>query len=243
MEKELESQCALCSAEKRLCQSKEGSGPKFCPTKNKEEEIKAALEKYGDPETMRFAKAASLQEAECYIGREADPFILHPTKTRVEETLEFARKMGYRKLGVAFCGGLFTEGRTFVQILEKHGFEVVSVCCKVGSVPKEFLGLADDEKIRVGRYETMCNPITQAEILNQAKTDFNILMGLCVGHDSLFLKHSKALSTVLVTKDRVLGHNPVAALYGVKVYFQRLVKPDKEAQGTGQRAQGKKAKG
>jgi uncharacterized metal-binding protein len=151
--------------------------------------------------------------------------------------------MGYRKLGVAFCGGLFTEGRTFVQILEKHGFEVVSVCCKVGSVPKEFLGLADDEKIRVGRYETMCNPITQAEILNQAKTDFNILIGLCVGHDSLFLKHSKALSTVLVTKDRVLGHNPVAALYGVKVYFQRLVKPDKEAQGTGQRAQGKKAKG
>jgi uncharacterized metal-binding protein len=89
----------------------------------------------------------------------------------------------------------------------------------------------------------MCNPITQAEILNQAKTDFNILMGLCVGHDSLFLKHSKALSTVLVTKDRVLGHNPVAALYGVKVYFQRLIKPDKEAQGTGQRAQGKKTKG
>lgn len=29
----------------------------------------------------------------------------------------------------------------------------------------------------------------------------------------------------------------------VKVYFQRLAKPDKEAQGTGQRAQGKKAKG
>jgi hypothetical protein len=32
------------------------------------------------------------------------------------------------------------------------------------------------------------------------------------------------LSTVLVAKDRVLGHNPVAALYGVKVYFQRLIK-------------------
>jgi uncharacterized metal-binding protein len=215
----------LCSAEKRLCQSREGSGPKFCPTKNKETEARVALEKYRDPETMRFARAASLQEAECYVRREEDPFILRPTKTRVEETIEFARKMGYRKLGVAFCAGLFTEGRTFVQILEKHGFEVVSVCCKVGAVPKEFLGLAEHEKVKVGKYDTMCNPITQAEILNQAGTEFNILVGLCVGHDSLFLKHSQALVTVLVAKDRVLGHNPVAALYGAKVYFQRLMNP------------------
>ena len=227
MEIDLEAQCALCGAEKRRCQSKEGSGPKFCPTKSKEEELKASLEKYGDPETMRFARAASLQEAECYVRREEDPFILRPTKTRVEETIEFAKKMGYRRLGVAFCAGLFSEGRTFVQILEKYGFEVVSVCCKVGAVPKEFLGLAEGEKIRVGKYETMCNPIAQAEILNKAGTDFNILVGLCVGHDSLFLKHAQAMTTVLVVKDRVTGHNPAAALYGVKVYFQRLMNPEK----------------
>jgi len=225
VEKELEARCVLCSAEKRLCQSREGSGPKFCPTKNKETEARVALEKYRDPEILRFARAASLQEAECYVRREEDPFVLRPTKTRVEETVEFAKKMGYRKLGVAFCAGLFSEGRTLVQILEKHGFEVVSVCCKVGSVPKEFLGLAEQEKVKVGKYDIMCNPITQAEILNQAGTEFNILVGLCVGHDSLFLKHSKALVTVLVTKDRVLGHNPVAALHGVKVYFQRLMNP------------------
>jgi uncharacterized metal-binding protein len=232
MEKELEAQCAFCRVEKRICHSREGSGPQFCPTKNQEAEIKAGLKKYGDPETMRFAKAASLQEAECYAGRDDEPFILRPTKTRVEETMEFARKMGYRKLGVAFCGGLFTEARTFVTILEKHGFEVASVCCKVGSIPKEFLGLADDQKIRAGKYETMCNPLTQAEILNQAETDFNILVGLCVGHDSLFLKHSRAPATVLVTKDRVLGHNPVAALYGVKIYFQKLMNPGRRVQGS-----------
>ncbi len=242
MEKELEAQCALCNAEKRICQSKEGSGPKFCPTKNKEEVLRAALEKYSDPEILRFAKVSSLQEAECYVRREEDPFVLRPTKTRVEETIEFAKKMGYRKLGLAFCGGLFIEAKTFVNILGKHGFDVVSVCCKVGSVAKEFLGLSDQEKIRVGKYETMCNPITQAEILNEAGTDFNILIGLCVGHDSLFLKHSKALASVLVTKDRVMGHNPVAALYGAKVYFQRLMNADKEAQGAGQGEPGKKAK-
>ncbi|MDP3040255.1 MAG: DUF1847 domain-containing protein, partial [Deltaproteobacteria bacterium] len=142
-----------------------------------------------------------------------------------EEIIEFAQRMNFRKLGVAFCSGLFSEGNTLVRILEIHGFEVVSVCCKVGGVPKEFLGLRDDEKVRVGTNETMCNPITQAEIMNEAGTDFNILVGLCVGHDALFLKNANALTTVLVAKDRVLGHNPVAALYGAKGYFQRLMNP------------------
>lgn len=71
----------------------------------------------------------------------------------------------------------------------------------------------------------MCNPITQAEILNDAGTEFNVLVGLCVGHDALFLKHAKALNTVLVVKDRMLGHNSVAALYGIKGYFYRLMNP------------------
>ena len=221
----IKSECVLCNVEVRLCRSKEGTGPKFCPTKNKGKELQKGLEKYQDQETMRFAQNASLQEAECYMGREEKPFVRRPSKTRVEEVIEFARKMNYRKLGVAFCGGLFSEGKTFVSILEKHGFEVVSVCCKVGGVPKEFLGIRDDQKVRVGSYETMCNPITQAEVLNAAETDFNVLIGLCVGHDALFLKNANALTTVLVAKDRVLGHNPVAALYGVRGYFQRLMNP------------------
>jgi len=222
---EIKSECVLCSVEVRLCRSKEGTGPKFCPTKTKGKELKKALKKYQDRDTMRFAQNASLQEAECYMGREEKPFVRKPGKTRVEEVIEFARKMNYRKLGVAFCGGLFSEGKTFVNILEKHGFEVVSVCCKVGGVPKEFLGIRDDQKVRIGNYETMCNPITQAEVLNAAETDFNVLIGLCVGHDALFLKNADALTTVLVAKDRVLGHNPVAALYGARGYFQRLMNP------------------
>ena len=225
MEKELMPECALCNVEVKLCRSKEGSGPKFCPTKTKDKELQTALKKYKGRETMRFAKAASLQEAQCYVRRDEKPFVLRPAKTRVEEVIELAKKMNYKKLGVAFCGGLSSEGNILVRILEKHGFKVVSVCCKVGGVPKEFLGLKDREKVRVGTYETMCNPITQAEILNEAGTDFNILVGLCVGHDALFLKNAKALTTVLVAKDRVLGHNPVAALYGAKGYFQRLMNP------------------
>ena len=68
----------------------------------------------------------------------------------------------------------------------------------------------------------MCNPILQAKLLNEAKTDLNLVVGLCVGHDSLFYKYSEALTTTVVTKDRVLGHNPAAALYTAESYYKRL---------------------
>ena len=151
--------------------------------------------------------------------------MLHPTKTRIQETYEFARKMGYRRLGVAFCAGLHDEARTLVGILEAQGFEVVSVMCKVGATPKEAIGLREDQKVRVGQFEAMCSPIAQAAVLNAEKTEFNIMVGLCVGHDSLFLKYADALCTVLVTKDRVLGHAPAAALHTASSYYPWLKTP------------------
>jgi len=106
------------------------------------------------------------------------------------------------------------------------GFEVVSVCCKTGAVPKERIGIKKEQKIKGPEsYEAMCNPISQAEILNSENVDFNILLGLCVGHDSLFIKYAKAPITVLVAKDRVTGHNPAAALYTTSTYYARLVRP------------------
>ena len=64
----------------------------------------------------------------------------------------------------------------------------------------------------------------QAKLLNEAKTDLNVVVGLCVGHDSLFYKYSEAITTTAVTKDRVLGHNPVAALYNAESYYSKLLK-------------------
>ena len=72
----------------------------------------------------------------------------------------------------------------------------------------------------------MCNPILQAKILNEAKTELNIVVGLCVGHDSLFYKYSDALVTTAVTKDRVTGHNPVDAIYGADFYFKKRFFPE-----------------
>jgi uncharacterized metal-binding protein len=100
----------------------------------------------------------------------------------------------------------------------------VSVICKTGAVPKEEIGIKDSEKIYSGQHESMCNPILQALIVNEAKVEFNILLGLCVGHDSLFFKYAEAPTTVLAVKDRVTGHNPLAAIYLAGNYYSRLNK-------------------
>ena len=163
--------------------------------------------------------------SECYTNRHVKPYVLHPVKPRVQEICEFANKMGYKKLGIAFCAGLYREARALTNILKAQGFEVVSVVCKAGCTPKEAIGLKDSEKIRIGEFESMCSPIVQATILNGEKTDFNIMVGLCVGHDSLFFKYTDALATVLISKDRVLGHNPAAALYTTGSYYARLLRP------------------
>ncbi len=224
MKKPSTPQCALCTVKNRMCIVKTGEGPIFCPTKEYIT-IKNAIKEYEKPEIRKFANMASIQEAECYTNRHIKPYVLHPIKPRVQEIYEFAKKMSYKKIGIAFCVGLYSEARALSNILMVQGFNVVSIVCKVGCTPKETIGIKDDEKIRVGEFETMCSPIVQAILLNKEKTDFNILVGLCVGHDSLFFKYSKAFTTVLVVKDRVLAHNPVGALYTTGSYYARLMKP------------------
>lgn len=134
--------------------------------------------------------------------------------------MEFARKLGVTKLGLIFCVGFRYEAAILTDILEKNGFEVVSVGCKVGAVPKEWIGISDSEKVRPGRPEMICNSLAQAELLNRSHIGLNILMGQCVGHDSLSMKHSEAPVVCLIAKDRVLAHNTVAALYESRGYLR-----------------------
>jgi uncharacterized metal-binding protein len=82
--------------------------------------------------------------------------------------------------------------------------------------------LADEEKIHPGQFEALCSPVGQAEILASVGTQLNVVIGLCVGHDSLFFMHSRVPATVLIAKDRVLGHNPVACLYTSHSSYRRL---------------------
>lgn len=220
----MDTDCAKCKVVDKICRSPEGHGPAFCPTVSKNHVIEQAKEYYRRPEVALFARQSSVQEAACYANRDRKPYVMHPVKPRIVEIIEFSHRMGYKKLGVAYCGGVTREAGEFVSILEKHDFDVVSVSCKVGGIPKELIGIKDEEKINIGHHESMCNPIAQALILNDEKTDFNILMCLCVGHDSLFLKYAKSMTTIFAVKDRVTGHNPMAALYTANSYYQRLKK-------------------
>jgi len=210
--------CAYCPPTVRACRLGETQqrGPGFCPTNVDGEGICVARAEYDDPEVRRMAQASAEVEAEGYCKW-----------TRVEEICVFARKMGYRKLGIATCISFIDLARTLSAVFESHGFEVASVACKNGEVPKEAIGLADDQKVRPGGHESMCNPVSQAALLNRAGCDFNVVIGLCVGHDSLFFRYSDAPATVLVAKDRVLAHNPIGALQLADTYYSRIWGPDR----------------
>ncbi len=60
-----------------------------------------------------------------------------------------------------------------------------------------------------------------SRIFKFLETEFNIALGLCVGHDSMFYKYSKQMVTTLVAKDRVLAHNPCGAIYCAEGYYKK----------------------
>ncbi len=196
--------------------------PGYCPSRDHMDVINESFKEYkGDSVNARIARVATQIEGLCY-ERAARDGAVHARWTRVEDTIAFAKLMGYRRIGIATCIGLLDETNRLVQILEAQGFEPLSICCKSGSKDKIELGVTESEKVRPHTFEPACNPIAQARLLNGAKTDMNIIVGLCVGHDMLFSKHSNAPVTTLVVKDRVSGHNPVSVLYGQNFYYKRL---------------------
>lgn len=220
--------CASCdiSQEKKICMTKDGIPFKGCPTLTRREELEKANKEYDVPEIQELSHQASVQEAACYQNRHQRPYIMQPGIPRVLEICQFAKKMKYKKIGIAFCVGLSREARTFEEILKQRGFDVVSILCKAGRTSKDIIRISDEDKIMQGMDESMCNPIFQAQLLNYEKTDLNVLIGLCVGHDSLFFKYAEAPTTVLAVKDRVTGHNPLAAIYLADSYYQKVRHPE-----------------
>ena len=194
------------------CKTRDKEYPEFClTTELTQETIEKVRALYEEEENNKVSVISAQIENEFYLRY-----------TRVEEVIEFACRMVYKKIGIATCVGLIEESRILARILRKNGFEVYGAVCKIGSFLKTEVGVPQEDITRTGA--VMCNPIMQAEVLNQAGTDFNVVMGLCVGHDSLFYKYSEALVTTLVAKDRVLAHNPAGALYQTGAYYKKLLK-------------------
>lgn len=202
--------CAVGKCDKK--QGKEGTGgyPPFCLTTHMDSALREeAVAAYEEDENGRIMRVSAQVEYENYCKM-----------TRVEETAEFCKKMEYHKIGIATCVGLLREASVFARILRAKGFEVFGICCKAGTVPKTAVGISKEcEEIGCN----MCNPVLQAKMLNRVRTDINVVIGLCVGHDSLFYKYSAAPVTTLFTKDRVLAHNAAGALYQTGSYYARLL--------------------
>ena len=159
-----------------------------------------------EPEAMARAAEAVYQETGEAEGGD-------PLRCRIAEAMEFAHSLGVERIGLTFCVGFRKEALILSQVLEGNGFQVVSVCCKSGAVPKEKLGISRSEQVRPGKAEMMCNSLAQAELLNRSAVQLAFILGQCVGHDSATLEHLEAPAVFLIVKDRVLAHNTVAALY------------------------------
>ncbi|MCD8552697.1 DUF1847 domain-containing protein [Seleniivibrio sp.] len=210
-EKEIIKDCSVCGS--LNCYKRDKNFSKNCPTENLDAELNdSSFREYFDDEFTAKASRVSAEVEGKFYGK----------ITRIEEIAEFASRMGYKTLGVASCVGLAKETAVFARFLRGKGFTVHDFVCKVGSRDKTESGIPEEHKIAPGNFEAMCNPVLQAQLLAEHGTEFNIIVGLCVGHDSIFIHHSKAPVTYFIVKDRVLAHNPAAAVYTCGSYYKRI---------------------
>ena len=182
---------------------------KFCPTNVSGHGKEEITERYKDPELLMMMSTAAKVERETLQDVNG---VRTPIRPRISEIMAFADEMGWKRIGVAFCLAARDEAIRLVRVLEAREFEVCSIICRGFGMTKGEVGIPEEHCLK-SPHETVCNPVYQAELLNEAGTDMNIVVGLCVGHDMLFNKHSKAYVTTLVAKDRMTGNNTVAPLY------------------------------
>ncbi|MDD3155489.1 MAG: DUF1847 domain-containing protein [Victivallaceae bacterium] len=211
MKKNCNLSCSECAV--RNCYRRDKTFPTFCLTEEFTDAAEQTKSLYqSDTVDGKLARAAAEIEGE-YYGR----------LTRLEETIRFAQKLGVKKLGIASCIGLLDEASLYAKIVRTAGIETRTVICKVGAIDKTEIGIPDALKVCPGCNESCCNPALQAQVLNEWGSELNVLVGLCVGHDAIFTRHSQAPAVTFIVKDRVLAHNPAAALYTAKFYYKRLL--------------------
>jgi uncharacterized metal-binding protein len=118
--------------------------------------------------------------------------------TRIREVGEFARRLEYRTLGVPHCPDMASVAHKVAGYLSSIGIEPV--------LPLEAV---------------QHDPMGQARQFNEISTDLNVLSGMCVGHEAIFIKESASPVVGLVARDARLAHNPAAAIYTARSYLKK----------------------
>jgi len=176
-------QCAHCNV--YACRAgRIDAAPENCPMQG--ETFPGFKELYGTEDRRRMAYESARIEAEGYCRW-----------TRIREVLEFSRRMGYERLGVAHCA------------------DTAALAARAA----RFFTSEDLEVFRPPHHED-CDPAGQAVFLARSATDLNVICGMCVGHEAIFIRESQAPVTALVARDARLRHNPVAALYTSNSYYR-----------------------
>ncbi len=190
-----------CLCRKMGCWRGDNEGiPSYCQANHYVGEIKKANTVYAEPDVVDIYTAA------CVVGKKKDGY-----RPRIEEALDFAKEMKFSKVGFAACVAFGKELEVIRRLFEQADIQVFSAGCQIGRSTATERGLPHLEAYPAN---STCNPIAQAEVLNTAKTQLNFIIGLCMGHDILFTRASKAPVSTLIVKDRLLGNNPAAAVYG-----------------------------
>jgi len=172
--------------------------PSYCPAVANPDILESIPDKYLKPEVAKFHLAISrLQDRQKTSGIEM---------SRIQESIEYAKELKVKKVGLAVCNTMLWQATEFAKLMRLAGLEPCTVNCMAGGMTQEETGIPEEWTV------APCNPVLQAEILNKEGTEFNFIYGLCVGHDTLFIQHSKAPVSVVVVKDRVTVNNPGAVL-------------------------------
>ena len=125
-------------------------------------------------------------------------------KSRLQELINFAKVSGFKKIGIANCKAVQPFAEKLAEILFNVGFEVFAINCKDSGlngncICEEMAGAC-------------CDPLYQANFLNNKNTDLNINVGLCLGHGIIFAKHSTAPVTTFLVKDFSTEHKTIEIL-------------------------------
>ena len=176
-------QCAHCNV--YACRAgRIDAAPEGCPMQSGT--FPGFEELYGTEDRRRMAYESARIEAEGYCRW-----------TRIREVLEFSRRMGYERLGIAHCADTAELAARAARFLSSEGIETL-----------------------LSPHPERCDPQGQADFLARSATDLNIICGMCVGHEAIFIRESQAPVTALVARDARLRHNPVAALYTSNSYYR-----------------------